>query len=209
MLAAQGDAEAILARAHASSAAVEMLAMATSKKGSERAVALRVAEQYVSAFGNIAKKGTTLILPADAGNVGSMVAQALGVFQTLSSKSSSSSSEEGSRLELSDGSSSSSGEGSSSSSSSSSINVAEETEKLYQDALKTIRGSSARGFDYESTTRVQQQQQQQSPQAASDSSSYSISSAEAAKRMGTEGSSSSSSAPVDLSAPFRPQPFSS
>ncbi len=91
--------------------------------------------------------------------------------------------------------------------------MAEETEKLYQDALKTIRGSSARGFDYESTTRVQQQQQQ-SPQAASDStgSSYSISSAEAAKRMGTEGSSSSSSSsntPLDLSAPFRPQPFSS
>ena len=48
VLAAQGEAEAILARARASAAAVEMLASATRVPGGDRAVALRVAEQYVS-----------------------------------------------------------------------------------------------------------------------------------------------------------------
>jgi len=86
VLAAQGDAEATLARAHASAAAIEMLATATGKRGAARAVALRVAEQYVAAFGALAKKGTTLVLPADAGNVGGMVATALGVYGAVAER---------------------------------------------------------------------------------------------------------------------------
>lgn len=84
MLQAQGEAEAILARARASASAVEMLASSTRKKGGREAVAMRVAEQYVNAFGKIAKRGNTMVIPADAGNVASMVAQALGVFNSLS-----------------------------------------------------------------------------------------------------------------------------
>lgn len=34
-----------------------------------------VAEQYVSAFGNLAKEGNTVLLPANTGDVGSMVSQ--------------------------------------------------------------------------------------------------------------------------------------
>lgn len=41
-----------------------------------KAAALAVAEQYVQAFGNLAKKSNTIILPEKAGDVSSMVAQA-------------------------------------------------------------------------------------------------------------------------------------
>jgi hypothetical protein len=85
VLQAQGEAEATLAKAKASAAAVQMLAQASRRVGGRDAIAMRVAEQYVSAFGKIAKKSTTMLLPADAGNVGSMVAQALAVFDNISS----------------------------------------------------------------------------------------------------------------------------
>lgn len=44
---------------------------------------MRVAEQYVEAFGRIAKEGTTVVLPANAGDVSGMVTQALSVFRAM------------------------------------------------------------------------------------------------------------------------------
>lgn len=84
VLAAEGEAQAILARARATAAAVEMIASATRKSGGTDAIALRIAEQYIAAFSNIAKTGNTLLLPADTGNVSSMVSQALSVYKTVS-----------------------------------------------------------------------------------------------------------------------------
>jgi hypothetical protein len=45
------------------------------------AVQLRVAEQYVDRFGQLAKAGNTLILPANLSDVGSMIALAMNVIQ--------------------------------------------------------------------------------------------------------------------------------
>jgi len=39
------------------------------------AASLTVAEQYVSAFGNLAKEGNTILLPSNTGEVSNMVAQ--------------------------------------------------------------------------------------------------------------------------------------
>jgi hypothetical protein len=50
--------------------------------GGVEATQLRVAEQYVSQFGNLAQKGTTLILPANVADIASMVAMATKVFKT-------------------------------------------------------------------------------------------------------------------------------
>jgi regulator of protease activity HflC (stomatin/prohibitin superfamily) len=86
VLQAEGEAQAILARARASATAVELLAEASRRKGGRSAVAMRVAEQYVAAFGNIARHGNTVVIPADAGNVSSMVAQALSVFEGVKAK---------------------------------------------------------------------------------------------------------------------------
>ena len=41
----------------------------------DNAAALTVAEQYVQAFGNLAKTSNTVILPANTGDAASMVAQ--------------------------------------------------------------------------------------------------------------------------------------
>lgn len=80
---AKGEAEAILAVAEATAKGIELIAAAIAQSGGEKAVALRVAEQYVSAFEKLAKTSTTVLMPADAGNAGAMVAQALSVFDSL------------------------------------------------------------------------------------------------------------------------------
>ena len=42
---------------------------------------LRVAEQYINQFGNLAKESNTLILPATLSDVGSMIALAMNVIR--------------------------------------------------------------------------------------------------------------------------------
>ncbi len=44
---------------------------------------LRVAEQYLAAFGNIAKQGTTMLLPSSASEPAAMVAQALSIYKSM------------------------------------------------------------------------------------------------------------------------------
>jgi regulator of protease activity HflC (stomatin/prohibitin superfamily) len=78
---AKGDASAILARAEATARSVEMLSSALSAPGGQQAAQLRVAEQYLSAFGNIAKEGTTMLLPASASDPAAMVAQAMAIYK--------------------------------------------------------------------------------------------------------------------------------
>ncbi|RKP36531.1 hypothetical protein BJ085DRAFT_20961 [Dimargaris cristalligena] len=73
---ALGAAEAILAHARATAQGIESVAHSISNSaGGQDAVSLTVAEKYVNAFANLAKEGTTVVIPADANNVGSMVAQ--------------------------------------------------------------------------------------------------------------------------------------
>jgi len=83
---AEGEAAAILAVAGATAEGIEKVASSIKKTGGEEAVALKIAEQYVGAFGNLAQESTTLLLPANAGDAGSMVAQALSVFETIKGK---------------------------------------------------------------------------------------------------------------------------
>jgi len=83
---AKGEAEAILAVAEATARGIELVASAILKQGGEEAVALRIAEQYVSAFKELAKESTTLLLPANASDAGSMVAQALTIFESIKHK---------------------------------------------------------------------------------------------------------------------------
>ena len=45
------------------------------------AVNLKVAERYVEAFGNVAKQGNTLILPANLADVGGMIASAMTIVK--------------------------------------------------------------------------------------------------------------------------------
>jgi regulator of protease activity HflC (stomatin/prohibitin superfamily) len=83
---ANGQAEAILAVAKATAQGISLVAESIRQEGGSDAVSLRVAEQYVGAFAKLAKESTTILLPANAGDAGSMVAQALSVFNTIKQK---------------------------------------------------------------------------------------------------------------------------
>lgn len=80
---ASGEANAILARAEATAKGVERVAKALDGPTGSDAAALTVAEQYVKAFGNLAKETNTLLLPANAGDVSGMVSQAMGIYKTI------------------------------------------------------------------------------------------------------------------------------
>lgn len=83
---AKGEAEAIIAVAEATAKGIEMIAKAIAAPGGQEAISLRVAEQYVTAFSKLAKTSTTVLLPANANDTGSMVAQALTVFDQIKTK---------------------------------------------------------------------------------------------------------------------------
>ena len=77
---ALGQAEAILSVATATAEGIKRVAEAIKTEGGHDAVRLRVAEQYVTQFGQIAGKSTNLVLPANLSDVGSMIALAMNVY---------------------------------------------------------------------------------------------------------------------------------
>ncbi len=74
---AEGQAEAILAVASATAEGIRRVAEAITLPGGYEAVQLRVAEQYIGEFGELAKASNTLVLPANVADVGSMIALAM------------------------------------------------------------------------------------------------------------------------------------
>jgi regulator of protease activity HflC (stomatin/prohibitin superfamily) len=74
---AEGQAQAILAVATATAEGIRKVAEAITLQGGYEAVQLRVAEQYIGQFGEIAKTSNTLVLPANLADVGSMIALAM------------------------------------------------------------------------------------------------------------------------------------
>lgn len=83
---AKGQSEAIVAVAEATANSIERIAKSAQVNGGAEAIALKVANQYIEAFSNIAKTTNTVILPANIGDANSMVAQALAVYGSLSNK---------------------------------------------------------------------------------------------------------------------------
>ncbi|NWH66707.1 STML2 protein, partial [Geococcyx californianus] len=81
--AAGREANALLVKARAKAEAIQLLAAALAQQHGSAAASLSVAEQYVSAFSKLAKDSNTLLLPANTGDVTNMVAQALGIYATL------------------------------------------------------------------------------------------------------------------------------
>jgi regulator of protease activity HflC (stomatin/prohibitin superfamily) len=77
---ANGEAEAILLKANATANGIDAVArsIAQGEGAAQSAISLSVAEKYVDAFGNLAKEGTSVIVPAMAvyGNVNASQAKA-------------------------------------------------------------------------------------------------------------------------------------
>jgi len=79
---AEGAARAILSITEATAEGIRKVADAITVPGGFEAVRLRVAEQYVAKFGELAKSSNTLVLPANASDVGSMIALAMNVLKS-------------------------------------------------------------------------------------------------------------------------------
>ena len=83
---AQGQAAAILAVATATAEGLRRVAEALRQEGGHEAMQLRVAEAYVAQFGNLAKEGNTLVVPANLTDLASMIALATNVVRSPSPK---------------------------------------------------------------------------------------------------------------------------
>jgi len=78
---ADGAASAILAIARATAEGLRTVAESIKVPGGQEAVQLRVAEQYIDKFGELAKSSNTLVLPASVADVGSMLALAMNAIK--------------------------------------------------------------------------------------------------------------------------------
>jgi regulator of protease activity HflC (stomatin/prohibitin superfamily) len=83
---ATGESEAILLKARATAAGIDAVAnsIASGKESAQGAVSLSVAEKYVDAFGKLAKEGTSIVVPGNVGDIGGMIATAMGVYGKVS-----------------------------------------------------------------------------------------------------------------------------
>ena len=78
---AEGRAKEIELVAIATAEGIRNIAVAIEQPGGSDAVNLRVAEQYIGEFGNLAKEGNTLIIPSSLSDVGGMVAAATSLIK--------------------------------------------------------------------------------------------------------------------------------
>ena len=76
---AEGEAQAILAVATATAEGLRRVAQAVIDDGGSEAMQLRIAEQYIGEFGNLAKTGNTYVVPANLGDLTSMMALATDI----------------------------------------------------------------------------------------------------------------------------------
>lgn len=78
---AKGEAEAILEVARATAEGLRLVGDSLKSEGGRQAMELRIAEQYLPQFGRIAQKSSTVVLPANLTDVGSIIAMAKGIFK--------------------------------------------------------------------------------------------------------------------------------
>jgi regulator of protease activity HflC (stomatin/prohibitin superfamily) len=83
---AEGEASAILAVATATAEGIRQVASAIQAPGGYEAVQLRVAEQYIGQFGNLAKEANTLVVPANLTDIASMLALAMNTIKSANSR---------------------------------------------------------------------------------------------------------------------------
>jgi regulator of protease activity HflC (stomatin/prohibitin superfamily) len=78
---AEGSAQATLAIATATAEGIRRVAEVIKMPGGFEAMQLRLAEQYIKEFGNLAKSGNSMVVPANVSDVTSMLQMAMGVIK--------------------------------------------------------------------------------------------------------------------------------
>jgi regulator of protease activity HflC (stomatin/prohibitin superfamily) len=79
---AQGEAAAIVAVAEATAEGIRKVADAIRQPGGEQAVQLKVAQQAVDAFAQLAQKNNTMIVPSSLGEVSGLIASAMALMRS-------------------------------------------------------------------------------------------------------------------------------
>jgi regulator of protease activity HflC (stomatin/prohibitin superfamily) len=79
---AEGRAKEIELVANATAEGIKKIAEAIQAQGGKDAVNLRVAEQYIREFGNLAKENNTVIIPSNLSDIGSMVASVTSLLKS-------------------------------------------------------------------------------------------------------------------------------
>jgi regulator of protease activity HflC (stomatin/prohibitin superfamily) len=78
---AEGQAQATLAIATATAEGIRRVAEVIKMPGGFEAMQLRLAEQYITQFGNLAKAGNSMVVPANVSDVTAMLQMAMGVIK--------------------------------------------------------------------------------------------------------------------------------
>jgi regulator of protease activity HflC (stomatin/prohibitin superfamily) len=78
---AEGQAQATLAIAEATAEGIRKVAEVIKMPGGYEAMQLKLAEQYITEFGKLAKHGTSMVVPANLSDVTSMLQMAMGVIK--------------------------------------------------------------------------------------------------------------------------------
>ena len=84
---AEGRAQEIKLVAEATAAGIRDVASALTENGGREAVNLRIAEQWVSQFGQLAKTNNTMIVPAQLGDVATLVSTVMKSMETIDASS--------------------------------------------------------------------------------------------------------------------------
>jgi len=79
---AQGEAAAIVAVAEATAEAIRKVGEAIRQPGGEQAVQLKVAQQAVDAFAQLAQKNNTMIVPSSLSEVSALIASAMALTRS-------------------------------------------------------------------------------------------------------------------------------
>jgi len=83
---AQGEAAAIVAVAEATAEGLRKVADAIRQPGGEQAVQLKVAQQAVEAFAQLAQKNNTMIVPASLAEVSGLIASAMSLSRSSATR---------------------------------------------------------------------------------------------------------------------------
>jgi regulator of protease activity HflC (stomatin/prohibitin superfamily) len=81
ILRAEGEARAIALVAAATADAIRAIATATVVEGGIEALQMQLAKSFIDQWGNLAKQSTTMIVPAELGNIGALVGTALQIVK--------------------------------------------------------------------------------------------------------------------------------
>merc|ERR1712217_729340 len=79
-----GEAQAIFERSRATAEGIKLLSAAiANSQGGEKAAALRVAEQWVGSWKEMARQSNTIVVPSTPGDPAAMVSTAMGIFRQV------------------------------------------------------------------------------------------------------------------------------